>query len=345
MTSAARQAEADRVELAYYWALNQLGSAVAADSLELWEQVPATEQAAKSAWWLTRVLRLIFGFRHQGHDLAVAYYRLTRALRTGTTPATGSEKQGDSVSLEKLRQEFEEIVDHIDANTAASAPEVHAGRSQDDDDDEITVERFTDIDALIEQSNLDAQEEAANQLDNLGIGNLLKNLKNGIDPADAHSTAGSRQAAAAMRISMNAARGLTFTLAETDLRVIGWVRYSQTGTPCAFCAMLLSRGIVYKSQKAAVAKENKDGNRILEADGSVAEHNKFHENCHCVAVPVFLQAQYDGNGLFALNRQYDGLWKKHIRNKFRNDPQAALNAWRTYLRKGFPDQQVVQVAA
>src|SRR5690606_22417484 len=52
-------------------------------------------------------------------------------------------------------------------------------------------------------------------------------------------------------VSLNAARGLLNYLEYSDRRVIGYVRVSKTGTPCHFCAVLLSRGFVYKSESSA----------------------------------------------------------------------------------------------
>src|SRR5690606_38028336 len=52
-------------------------------------------------------------------------------------------------------------------------------------------------------------------------------------------------------VSLNAARGLLNHLEYSDRRVIGYVRVSKTGTPCHFCAVLLSRGFVYKSESSA----------------------------------------------------------------------------------------------
>lgn len=312
----ARRAQAERVELVYYWALQQLGNAMAVDSLELWKRVPATTQAATSAWWLAQVIRLLFGFRREAQDLAIAYYRLVRALHHGKAPTVGGEQPGETTTLEQLRQDFEEIVDHIDAETAADAPwGPSPGGSGRDEDAVVELEQVADIDALIAASDEAALEEAGEVLDNLGVENFLKKLGE-IDQAGddrdllieaAHTMAGNRQAAAAMRIMQNAARGLVFDLAGMDPLVEGWVRYSQTGTPCGWCAMLISRGVVYKSQSSALAKK-RDGARRVNSDGSVDDHDKYHDNCRCVAVPIFYFEQYDYGDMFALNRELEELW-------------------------------------
>lgn len=104
---------------------------------------------------------------------------------------------------------------------------------------------------------------------------------------------------------MNAARGLTYNLADTDARVIGWARYSTTGHPCGWCAMLISRQVLYKSKGTA------DGSR----PGVPADQNKFHDNDYCIAVPIFDRRQIESD-LFALNRELDQLWQDEIKGKF-----------------------------
>lgn len=341
MTSTTRHAEADRVEAVYYWALNQLGNAMAVDSLDLWKQVPATKQAATSAWWLSRLLALLFGFRSEAQDLAVAYYRLTRALRTGFAPTIGSERPGSKTTLERLRQEFEEIVDHIDAETAGdNAPNWNAvsepALNSLDEDADITLEHVADIDALIEKSNEAATQEAAEYLDAMGIDNMLRKLDDdSLIPEQAHSAAGNRQAAAAMRIMMNAARGLVYDLADTDLRVIGWARYSKTGTPCGWCAMLISRGLVYKSEASAGVASGGAGR--TGASGKLIETDMYHDNCRCVAVPIFMRAQFDSD-LFSLNRFYDQLWQDRVAGskwtRLKQKPDdTQLTVWRRLVRE------------
>ena len=56
--------------------------------------------------------------------------------------------------------------------------------------------------------------------------------------------------------------------------------------------MLISRGAVYKTAKSA------------------GESDQYHDNCHCVAVPVFFLEHYESSDLFALNRELDDLWQE-----------------------------------
>lgn len=353
MTTPARQDEADRVEQVYHWALVQLGAASIEEALELWEDVPASERAATSARWLSEAVETVMLYRGMARDLALAYYRLVRALRTGSTVADPRKPEPEHVSLEMLRDEFEALVDEIDAPAAQNGgtePLTDTSEGEDtqddenvpqtapsyeddeyDEDDQILLEEIAELEAEVERQDREAEEEAALLLDQLGIENMLRKLEE-IDQEqgalevdrqreEAHRKAGSRQAAVAERITLNAARGLTYNLAEFDGRVIGWARYSTTGTPCGWCAMLISRGAVYKSAKSAAIATNDDGNRVAD---------QFHDNCHCIAIPVFTRDQFGRSELFALNREYADLWPKVTAGK---GGDAAISAWRKYIRQ------------
>jgi hypothetical protein len=354
MTTPARQEEADRVELVYQYALTQLGVDTVEEAIELWQEVPPTEAAATSARWLSRAIQLIMTRRARSRDLGLAYYRLVRALRTGRTIADPRKPEPEYVSLEMLRREFELMVDEVAPESPQEAPQpAQDGPAEDestdappadpqpseppeltseslDDDDEILLEEIAELEAEADRLEQEAEQEAAVLMDELGTENLIKKLQV-IDtsaPADevdvkrdeAHRKAGSRQAAVAERITKNAARGLVYSLGEYDGAVIGWARFSTTGTPCGWCAMLLSRGAVYKSARNA------------QHQGKNQDEDKYHDNCNCIAVPLFFEGQYDGSDIFGLNKEYDRLWQNGDRaNGLPKNP--SLEVWRSYFRR------------
>lgn len=169
----------------------------------------------------------------------------------------------------------------------------------------------------------EAEEELRTVLDALGSRNLDKRLSqvDGDQAAkhadrqreEAHRQAGAQQAGAAGRVAMNGGRSTVWHHTSRDGRALGYVRLSRTGTPCGFCAMLISRGVAYKSERSATYK-----------DGDL-----FHDHCHCYAEPIFSRSQFDGSGLFELNRQYQALWPEGTKGY---SGKAALNAWRRFLR-------------
>lgn len=326
----AQEAEADRVEIVYHWALTQVGAQTIADSLALWQDVPATQQAATNASWLSNAIRLLMLKRGLARSLAIAYYRLVRALRTGTT-IDDPRRPGTETTLEALRQDFEDAIDAIVPIGTPGEPRLNP----DDDDIKVPIEPVADLKALSDKLDDKAAQEAGIVLDQLGIENMLKKFKDVDDDtpvgeADtqrdlAHRDAGARQAAAAARIAMNGGRLLVHELMDADLQVLGWARYSTTGSPCGWCAMLISRKVFYKSQ--ASARPNPENVPALKDNDA----NEYHDNDYCIAIPVFTQRQFDSSKLFDLNREMRALWKERIEKKFNG--KAALTEWRSIIRE------------
>jgi hypothetical protein len=113
---------------------------------------------------------------------------------------------------------------------------------------------------------------------------------------------------------MNGGRSTVWNHMQRDKRAIGYIRLSRTGTPCGWCAMLISRGPVYRSQNSA----------------EYADGDKYHDNCHCYAEPVFSREQYNGSSTYELNRRYEELWPKVTRGL---SGKAAVSAWRRFIRQ------------
>lgn len=337
MTPEQRAAEAEKTSVAYQVALTQIGVATIEDALKLWAGVPPTATASAAAGWLRDAVVLILRRRGQSRSLALAYYRLIRALRTGRTVADPLKPEPAYVTLEMLRNEFEELAgdapleggEQSTPPETTPAPSVGAVEPQQNDDapfdeDRIPVEEI-DGNSASEEERLEryAEEEAEINLEALGPQNLWDKI-DAIDtdaPAkdvdalreEAHKDAGNRQASAAERIVMDGARGTVWNYANRDKRAIGYIRLSRTGTPCGWCAMLISRGPVYKSEASA---EYSDG-------------DKYHDNCHCFAEPMFGQDQWRNSPLYELNRRYQKLWPivtKGLSGK------AAVSAWRRFIR-------------
>lgn len=337
--SAEALAEAEKVLAAFQAALVRLGIKAIVESLKAWAKMPANKAVEQSDAWLIDAVRLVMTDRARSRQLAVAYYRLARALRTGTTIPDPYDPIPRAVTLGQLRREFDLLAQSIDQppvsapgpvteappnSDTPTAPEPRAG-----DDTAIPIEEidgFTDEgDSEAAKLERDAEEEARLVLVALGP-NALRRRVAGIDhtrPAsevdqlrdEAHAKVGSRQASATDRMVKNGARDTVSSLAERDKRVIGYVRVSQTGTPCGFCAMLISRGVIFYSSESSAT---------FRADGK-----KYHDNCNCIAVPVYSKSEYENSPKFALNREYSTLWPQVTKGL---SGKAALSAWRRYFR-------------
>jgi hypothetical protein len=77
-----------------------------------------------------------------------------------------------------------------------------------------------------------------------------------------------------------------------DPKCIGFARVC-SGRPCAFCAMLCSRGPVYLSKASATT--------AIRGGGAT----RFHDGCHCTAEPIY----NDGSDWPAGTKKYADLWQ------------------------------------
>ncbi|MFC0622825.1 VG15 protein [Kribbella deserti] len=312
-----------------------------ADAISLWNQMPETRQPATAANWLRTAIRLVMTRRRYSRDLALAYYRLARALRTGTTIANPRKPEPRYITLDVLRDEFIALANPQSTpppapDEAEPAPDEpnpvddSDTESDSDDADRILVEEIEELEREQARIEAEAEREAAELLLQLGPLNLNRKTHD-LDtsqPADvvdeqrddAHQQAGRRQAATLERLVMNGGRSTTWSIAARDKRALGWARVSKSGTPCGWCAMLISRGAVYRSEQSA-----------LFSDG-----DKYHDNCHCDTVIVFTAAQFE-SPRFDLNREYAELWPEVTKGL---NGKAALKAWRTFIRR----QQRAQAA-
>lgn len=84
------------------------------------------------------------------------------------------------------------------------------------------------------------------------------------------NTALSTTLGTASRIVMDGSRTTITDTIAADPVAVGWYRLTD-GHPCAFCAMLASRGITYKSEKTADFQS--------------------HNDCGCTAAPAFSRDQ------------------------------------------------------
>ncbi|MGW1040034.1 VG15 protein [Streptomyces sp. NPDC002547] len=349
MTTPARQAEADRAAVAFQAALTNIGTGTIEEALKLWNDVPATSRASTATSWLRQAITMVMTRRRLSRDLARAYYRLARALRTGTTVADPYHPEPTYITIDVLRREFAALAGPAespqegrasetgsnppdDSTTAASDEpadeEKEDGDTSDqeseDELDRILVEEIADLREAEERIEREAEEEIRTVLEALGP----KNLEGKVDEIDtskpasevdqlrdeAHQQAGARQAAAAERVAMNGGRSTIWNHMQRDRRVIGYIRLSRTGTPCGWCAMLISRGPVYRSQSSA----------------EYADGDKYHDNCHCYAEPVYSREQYASSPAYELNRRYEELWPKVTRGL---SGKAAVSAWRRFIRQ------------
>lgn len=94
---------------------------------------------------------------------------------------------------------------------------------------------------------------------------MTQGLAAAVDIAQATS------AAAAMRHALDGGRRTVLDSIDSDPAALGYMRTTRFGA-CAFCALLASRGPVYKSKRSALITHSGE---------------RYHDNCQCGAEPVY----------------------------------------------------------
>ena len=91
--------------------------------------------------------------------------------------------------------------------------------------------------------------------------------------------------AVAQKLVTDQGRGAVREAVQQDRTAVGYARAAALGA-CAFCKLMASRGLTYKSAGSA----GRDVNSKFTGDASVV---KFHDNCHCQIVPVFKGQRFE----------------------------------------------------
>lgn len=143
-------------------------------------------------------------------------------------------------------------------------------------------------------------------LDVTGPVEFKKAIAAGRTPQQAMDAAAVRMVGSTQYLALEGGRQVMERSIDADERATGWARVTD-GDPCAWCAMLASRGPVYKTAKTA--GDPRQGG------------NSYHDHCACQAWPAFtLDEPFVGiaEGLYDdWLRQTRGRGGKHAVNAFR----------------------------
>lgn len=247
--------------------------------------------------WSRVVASMIRRFRQESADTAVGYYRDYRVAEIPdvTEPAPIV----DFVALAE-RQDFERDLDALIAGPARDRgdrgrPTVTRGR---DADELVAVRLGEDVSPRIDWSQFDKAVEKSLQV--TGPGELKRRAARGESEVQAKHGGLKVVSGSASRHVLTGARETTLTLVKADSRALGWARVTD-GDPCYFCALLASRGPVYKSRASAGFQP--------------------HDACACVPEPVYSRnAAWPGDA-----RQYQRLYYQATRGYSGKD---AIRAFR-----------------
>ncbi|WP_189255484.1 VG15 protein [Lentzea flava] len=165
----------------------------------------------------------------------------------------------------------------------------------------------------------------------------------------------------AHRVSKEAVAGSRRTVlraVENDPKTVGWARIATGRETCAFCLMMISRGLVrshrYRSQRAAglqtdtttavelwrqIEHADTDSERERAEAAMLELMHRWHTGCDCLVVPIFDTRNWPGRDQAAAALQ---LWKSTTKGKRGRD---ALNALRREVDNGRVDFERFAAAA
>lgn len=210
--------------------------------------------------------------------------------------------QGDAASFASLIQATQPLVTvYRQAATATAGAYYEAFRSADEVAGTPTVRLADPVPAAQLGRSMLVTGQSATRL---AVGG-------GQSAEQARKTSLVRVSGAVTRQVVNGARDTILGSVQADPEALGWTRVTD-GAPCAFCAMLASRGAVYKSEAGA--------------------DFQAHDHCGCQAAPL-----YPGFKLSPQVAEYRALYNKAVRDARaageldRGTTNDSLNAFRRAL--------------
>ncbi|WP_328386305.1 hypothetical protein OHS81_21545 [Streptomyces sp. NBC_00400] len=325
-----QQRELSRLYVDHQRVQARIGAGVSAQALAAWQRVSPTSLTASATAWLASILTVIRRERTRSREAAASVYRLHRALETGyTLPPLAGDGASDSVTLGELREDWAQYTGapHVELPDDGEAVQV--------EEIEWPEEDITGQDAAAQTSLVVTGPIRAHQ----GIGRVSGGDQRGrLDDADfleelesVMGDAGTSSAGAADREALRGGRDLLRDASRADPRVIGWARVTD-GDPCSWCAMLASRGAVYRSREiAGIRGRTGRGTAPVEDPEDL---QKYHDQCHCQTVPVYSRTAFlpDASAQYAQDwrRVTQGLagaearaaWRRHIDSQRRERRRA-----------------------
>lgn len=347
------------VEEAHRAAQARLGLAGAYLVLRDWGS-EGTDVRSTATGWISPALRVINALRRKSMKLARRYYRLARAIETGSTLGfPESMREGRTVTMKVLRDEYLDILNEIaglgtepsdtdDPDEQFFEQELSKTNPEADAEDIRRAELLGAVDLpsyieeweadlsrpdgefiTIDPYDWDEDDEDAEEVaevferairDNVvSIGDRrIQEIRQSEATADSalsqvqeqHAATGSRAAGRVDRYGIAAGRSGIDRAIERD-RKVKLVARGLGPNPCAFCAMLASRGFVFKSKMSAVTAGGDDDIR------------RYHDNCHCYPIVRWV----DASELPAANAWLQDQWYVVTRGTSGAQARAVWRRW------------------
>jgi hypothetical protein len=281
----------------------QIRAAFLQQFFDLWPLMDPHRVDDTGAAWIQAVMPLIAEYREVSAQAAEGYYRDFRMAEAPTialaTPVPEVERVGRGTGQRRPRQ------GRPTGDPPPDTPEPQR-RSQSRRGRVVRPRIIWD----------EEDRKTRTSLAVTGPANVKSKTRRGKSPEQAAREAIIEAGGSAARHVLTGGRETHLELVHADPEAIGWMRVTD-GDPCAFCAMLSSRGPRYKSQASASVVVDPKARRAL--------GEQYHDNCGCTAEAVYSRSQaWPGRG-----REFQELWNRWAKGK--KDP---LNAFRREYERG-----------
>lgn len=311
--------EGQRLTEEHRQAQQQVRDDFLAEFIALWVLLDSARLDETGPSWVALVTRLVRAFRRESAAVAAQYFWDFAAAEAPSTPerprvvwedaarpetppppagpATGRPPRSASASPRR------EPRTRRDAERAFDRAVQRSGVRWDFDDSVFErIERRTRIEIEIPELDEDRNDRATEvSLIVTGPVGQKSKIKRGRSEREARDASFVESSGAASSQVLTGGRQSLLRLIEADTRLEGYVRVTD-GDPCYFCAMLASRGPVYRTPKRA----------------SFSAHN----HCACTAEPVYTSdTAWPGR-----SREFQQLWNRYIRGRYSGDE--AIRQWR-----------------
>jgi hypothetical protein len=335
----ARLTEQHRIEQ------QQVRAQFLAEFIALWALLDSTRLDETSPGWVRAVLRLIGVYRTRSAQVSISYYgAFAETERPGGAPQLIVPRSlvRDEVTVPvpmpvRARNRLDPVVSRRDTRTATTRPASNPAPASPSATrrDTNPVPRRSSVTSVfddpvfadrpqrrtrIEIPDIDwtpSDRAAKVSLEVTGPAAQKSKTSRGKPLVVVRDESFTAASGAASRHVLTGGRRSLLTLLEADPQAVGWARVTD-GDPCAFCAMLASRGVVYGSEAAA---------------GFSA-----HDHCACTAEPAYSRAApLPGRG-----QEFKDLWNAEIRGKYSGEE--ARRQWRRLYEQRLRDQRRSGVA-
>ncbi|WP_305780015.1 VG15 protein [Nocardia nova] len=149
-----------------------------------------------------------------------------------------------------------------------------------------------------------------------GPGEAMKQMP--APPEDAMDAGRVLSSKVAVRIATDGGRNVVQRAVDLDRNALGYARVLND-SPCYFCAMLASRGAVYKANSFQLSNQRFRGEGVA----------KVHDGCRCGLRPVYKRV----DGMDAIATELSDQWAANTRGLGGKD---AMNAWRRHYVPPLP---------